>query len=75
MNLFSEHEIVLRVVTQDMREWLEQTCPKRHYITQNMIRWKCAGPNVPMSQQMRPEGWKIVFEDEKELLLFKVAWG
>jgi len=74
MNLFNnDHEILLDVVTQDMKEWLRKTCSGRHYVNPNMVRFRYAGPSVPLSKCMRQQGWKIVFEDEKELLMFKVA--
>lgn len=72
MNLFNDHEIIVDFVTQDMKEWLRKTCPKS-CTTPNMIRYRFAGPNVPLSKCMRQHGWKIVFKNEKELLLFKVA--
>lgn len=75
MGLFSGHEIIMEFITDDMNDWLEKTCPGRYLFTPNMIRFKYAGPNVPMDECERQEGTKILFEDEKELLLFKVAWG
>ena len=75
MNLLDEHEIVVEHITQDIEEWLEETCPGRFFITPNMIRFRYAGPTVTLSKCERREGMKIVFENKKELLLFKVAWG
>lgn len=66
-------DIILDHVTEEMREWLEENCKGKYSIKPHMIRFRYAGPRVPLSKCQRQEGWQLWFDDELAVA-FKLRW-
>ena len=60
-------------LTVEMREWLEENYSGKYFIRRHMVRFKYAGPSVPLEKCMRPQGWEIWFDNEAAMA-FKLRW-
>ena len=74
--LFENQTIIVEELTSEMREWLNENYESEtdFFITPNMVRYRYAGPNVPLSEQEKQQGHKIVFGDEEKAVAFKLRW-
>ncbi len=67
-------DIILDEVTGEMFEWLDENCPEKYRVAQHMVRFKYAGPSVPLDECERCEGMEIYFQDEEDAMAFKLRW-
>ena len=65
---------LINIITFQMREWLEENYSGEYFIRRHMVRYKFAGPKVPLSECMRAQGYEIWFNDEAAYMAFKLRW-
>lgn len=68
-------DIVLDHITEEMEDWLEENCSGKHSVGPHMVRFRYAGPRVPLSQCQRHKGWEIYFDDDAMAVAFKLTWS
>ncbi len=69
-----EPDFILKHITEEMREWLEENCDNEYTIVSHMIRFRYAGPNVPLNKCIRKDGWEVNFQNDEMAMAFKLRW-
>jgi len=68
-------DITVDVLTVDMMDWLDELNPDQYHTSPNMVRFRFAGPRVPIDECQRQEGYNIYFKNQDDAVMFKLRWG
>lgn len=76
LSLFDFETFIIQNVTLEMFEWLNEHCEKdKYHVEINMVRYRWAGPNVPLEKCQRKEGMKITFSEKSDAMRFKLIFA
>ena len=67
-------DIIIGEVSVEMRDWLDENYSGKYRIRPHIVRFRWAGPQVPISKCQRPEGSEIWFQNDEDALAFKLTW-